>query len=491
MCRKYLSPARDPSSYGFRFKVGSPLASRAKAYPQWKMSEATRREMKWFFAWVGHGATIGRLNRLLSRRLNERTPMKNIGALIGACSALLLGGALHSSAQSGGDRLPLTSSRPAHFVWSRAAISGGGMNTGVLFANDRGGPPGQENWGVGDAALSDVAFAPSNPQLHVLARSTWKGYSAPYARLYRSLDAGSTWQGFPAPPPSAPAAPGYAQAGGMAKVAISSTDPNRWVYVRPFAAPYYTSNGLGQSIGWKLSQGVPFYARDVFPYGVNLIRLAADAADGMRFYLLNHANGVEVWRSTDGGATWSLPAGARLPDADAFLLAPAKIGGRGELWISLKERGLWRSRDGGDTFERVNEGMVKAAYGVTWGKAAPGSNAPTLFIAGTLVEGGREVDGVFLSTDEGRTFSRMTLPGISFFGGLPLNAMAGDPRRFGRVYIGTGGTGILYEVAQSAPLLAAGMNGLEEGTDSMSVSSSEVLEVGGGSMPPSTSCRGR
>ncbi len=51
--------------------------------------------------------------------------------------------------------------------------------------------------------------------------------------------------------------------------------------------------------------------------------------------------------------------------------------------------------------------------------------------------------------------------------------------------------GIFYEVAQSAPLLAAGMNGLEEGTDSMSVSSSEVLEVGGGSMPPSTSCRGR
>ncbi len=51
--------------------------------------------------------------------------------------------------------------------------------------------------------------------------------------------------------------------------------------------------------------------------------------------------------------------------------------------------------------------------------------------------------------------------------------------------------GVSYEVAQSAPLLAAGMNGLEEGTDSMSVSSSEVLEVGGGSMPPSTSCRGR
>ncbi len=50
---------------------------------------------------------------------------------------------------------------------------------------------------------------------------------------------------------------------------------------------------------------------------------------------------------------------------------------------------------------------------------------------------------------------------------------------------------VIYEVAQSAPLLAAGMNGLEEGTDSMSVSSSEVLEVGGGSMPPSTSCRGR
>lgn len=48
-----------------------------------------------------------------------------------------------------------------------------------------------------------------------------------------------------------------------------------------------------------------------------------------------------------------------------------------------------------------------------------------------------------------------------------------------------------YEVAQSAPLLAAGMNRLEEGTDSMSVSSWEVLEVGGDSMPPSTSGRGR
>ncbi len=112
--------------------------------------------------------------------------------------------------------------------------------------------------------------------------------------------------------------------------------------------------------------------------------------------------------------------------------------------------------------------------------------APPLAIAATFGALLPDLDAA------GSTIKYLQVGGVMPF--MPLSGLL--HRAFGHRGLLHSGWGLaayvlLCEVAQSAPLLAAGMNGLEEGTDSMSVSSSEVLEVGGGSMPPSTSCRGR
>ena len=51
------------------------------------------------------------------------------------------------------------------------------------------------------------------------------------------------------------------------------------------------------------------------------------------------------------------------------------------------------------------------------------------------------VDGFFRSTDKGVSWVRINDDQHQFGGG---GAITGDPRVFGRVYLGTGGRGILY-----------------------------------------------
>jgi len=69
--------------------------------------------------------------------------------------------------------------------------------------------------------------------------------------------------------------------------------------------------------------------------------------------------------------------------------------------------------------------------------AAPGALYPALYVIGTA----RGVEGVFRSTDEGRTWLRIN-DGRTGFG--TMSHVCGDPRRFGRVYLGTNGRGVLY-----------------------------------------------
>lgn len=349
-----------------------------------------------------------------------------------------------------GPRLYATMADVNGFAWDDVTQTPQKQLFESVYPNDSGGPPGKEDWGIGDSACSDIQWAPSKPQNQVVLRSTWKGYYSPYARLYRTADAGKTWQGFPAPPPNETGAPDYAQAAGAAKIAISCDDPNRMVYVRPYSFPVYTQNGFdGASIAWKPSNGVNFSFKDVFPYHVSGIRLSADATNGKRFYLSNRANGgTQIWVSDDGGANWLLPATQQLPSAgDDFLLATTRgAEGKGELWIGANANGLFRSKDGACTFERVAPKTVSFAKAIAWGKPQSGKQTPTGYLAGTV--NGR--DGVFYSLDSGATWNAMTIDGQPLVGGATINDMRADGRVWGRVYIATAGTGVLYSTATSS-----------------------------------------
>jgi hypothetical protein len=114
----------------------------------------------------------------------------------------------------------------------------------------------------------------------------------------------------------------------------------------------------------------------------------------------------------------------------------------GELFVTFKWNGLYRSSDGGVTFTKNPK--VTWATGVAFGKKAPDSNYPTLFVTGRVDDGASTTDGVFLSKNMGQSFIRMTPANKPWIGGIDVTDMCGDAREYGRVYIGTGGTGVVY-----------------------------------------------
>ena len=72
-----------------------------------------------------------------------------------------------------------------------------------------------------------------------------------------------------------------------------------------------------------------------------------------------------------------------------------------------------------------------------FGQAAPGARYPAIYLAG-LVGG---VQGIFRSTDGGASWvaDQHRRAAVGWIG----QTITGDPRVFGRVYLGTNGRGIL------------------------------------------------
>ncbi|BCY07727.1 cellulose binding domain-containing protein [Actinoplanes sp. L3-i22] len=142
----------------------------------------------------------------------------------------------------------------------------------------------------------------------------------------------------------------------------------------------------------------------------------------------------KFYTSTDGGATFTAQSVA-LPTTGRLHLK-AVPGVTGEVWVA-GGTGLLRSTDAGKTFTSVSN-TVTEGVNVAFGKAAPGATHPAVFLVGT-VDG---VDGVFRSDDTGATWVRINDDKHQY--GNAGDALAGDPRIWGRVYLGTNGRGILY-----------------------------------------------
>jgi hypothetical protein len=183
-----------------------------------------------------------------------------------------------------------------------------------------------------------------------------------------------------------------------------------------------------------------------------------------------------VWRSADGGATWTAVAGFAKPDMrpvgdpvdpkvfyaydDAALLASTDGGatfapraslpaggshlvrvapGRaGDVWVALKNGGLARSVDGGKHVEMLTP--VRYCGAVGFGKAAEGHDYPAVYIWGEV--GG--VRGIHRSLDAGATWTRINDDAHQYGGPGDGRFIVGDMNRFGVVYMSTAGRGIVY-----------------------------------------------
>ena len=228
---------------------------------------------------------------------------------------------------------------------------------------------------------------------------------------FRSTDGGKSWKAFASAPPR--------NAGiDTGRIALSA-DGARIVWAMRRAAPHVSSD---QGRTWRPVQGVTAGDQPNFVP-------AADRVNPMRFYVHDAAQGA-VLASTDGGESFKVVARG-LTDAGPMKAVP---GIEGEVWLPTRQ-GLMRSTDGGAGFKRM-AGVDDAGL-VGFGKAAPGQGHPAVFIWGK-VEG---VEGVFRSDDVGKTWLKLNDQRWGFAG---LSALTGDPARFGRVYLGVHGRGIIY-----------------------------------------------
>ncbi len=183
------------------------------------------------------------------------------------------------------------------------------------------------------------------------------------------------------------------------------------------------------------SFGGTFAASSGLPAGA---RVESDRVNPNTFYGV--ANGT-FYVSTNGGQSFSAAASG-LPTDARFKAMP---GVAGEIWLAgtTGATGLWRSVNGGTSFTKLSN--VSSARNIGFGKAAPGRTNMALYAVAT-VDG---VEGVFRSNDAGASWVRINDNAHQW--GNMGEAITGDPRVYGRVYLGTNGRGILYGDTSTVP----------------------------------------
>ncbi|MGA7706303.1 MAG: hypothetical protein WCD77_00840 [Acidobacteriaceae bacterium] len=271
-----------------------------------------------------------------------------------------------------------------------------------------------------------LASATLQPQ--VIVRVGLSAKHIPDENISYSLDEGRTWHGTAATP---------ASGSRSGSIAVSS-DGKTWVWTPDGAQSRFTCD---RGNNWAPSTGLP----------ANL-RVIADPIAPKSFYAISLPDQT-LFRSTDGAATFS---------AQKFTLSDGPLaispslrgdprGGENELYAAPgRPHDLWFAAINGLYHAAVAAGVpsdnrvsfvrmpgISEIQAFGFGKAAPHQAYPALYLAGTV----QGQPGVFRSVDRGQSWVRINDDQHQW--GLILR-ITGDPRIYGRVYVGTHGRGTLY-----------------------------------------------
>ncbi|MEV4483399.1 cellulose binding domain-containing protein [Micromonospora coxensis] len=198
----------------------------------------------------------------------------------------------------------------------------------------------------------------------------------------------------------------------------ASADGSQFVWAPGDAGqPVVRSVGFGTT--WTPATGIP----------ANAV-VESDRVDPNTFYGFS---GGRFYVSTDGGARFTASAATGLPTTGTVRFK-ALPGRKGDVWLA-GEGGLWHSTDSGASFTKLS--TVSTSGNIGFGKAAPGQTYPALYLFGA-VDGKH---GVYRSDDAGAAWVRINDDQHQY--GNAGDALTGDPRVYGRVYLGTNGRGIL------------------------------------------------
>ncbi|HEX3358429.1 MAG TPA: xyloglucanase [Tepidisphaeraceae bacterium] len=246
---------------------------------------------------------------------------------------------------------------------------------------------------------SDIDFAEKNPDIVARAFGGNNSHGA------FSTDNGKTWTAFTS----------AAQGNGGGNIAVSS-DGATFVSTPENAQPQ-ASHDHGKT--WKPCEGIP-----------EKLRVVSDRVDSKNFYAFDESAGI-LYVSTDAGEHFSKRA-SDLPKAAGFLHAVPDHAGT--IFLT-SDQGLFYSKDAGATFTKLPN--VDGAKCIGFGKTAASQSFPAIYIIGRIAS----TYGFYRSEDLGVTWTRINDDQHQFGG---VTCITGDPRIYGRVYIGSSNRGILY-----------------------------------------------
>jgi photosystem II stability/assembly factor-like uncharacterized protein len=262
----------------------------------------------------------------------------------------------------------------------------------------------------------DIDVAWSKPELVVRVGYNDNGKNGAF-----SSDGGATWTPF------------AAMAKGKAAGCIAIAADGGAIVWSPKEGSPQTSRDRGAT--WTRADGAPEPSK-IPDWAPSNIRIAADRVNPKKFYIFDSMGG-RAFASDDAGAHF-VESHSGLPTLPDYNLGAGSIhaapGVEGDVWLTTGKE-LYRSKDSGKTFDTVSSVGESNALG--FGKPAEGKKFPAIYLIGKV----NDTAGSFRSDDEGATWVRINDDSHQF--GF-ASVIAGDPRIYGRVYLGTGGRGVLY-----------------------------------------------
>ncbi len=291
----------------------------------------------------------------------------------------------------------------AHLVSAIGDVSG-------FRHDDLDSPPSTIHTSPTYASSNSIDFAELVPNFMVRTGSANKDEDPNAKALGFSYDGGANWFSSSSEP-----------AGSGGEVAVSADGIS--IVWRTGDGAVHVSQDSGNS--WTQSAGIPD--------GAHVI---ADRVNPQLFYAFAAGN---IYVSIDGGSTFAATSASGLPASGSSDLR-AVPGREGDIWFAGGDEtggpyGLWHSTDYGESFTKLAN--VEEADSIGFGKSAPGEDYPALYSI-AQIDGER---GFFRSDNGGTSWVRINNDEHQY---ARVTTITGDPRIYGRVYVGTNGRGIVY-----------------------------------------------
>ncbi len=224
--------------------------------------------------------------------------------------------------------------------------------------------------------------------------------------------------------------------GRVSDIAVYEKEPRIFYVATASGGLWKTENGgLTMSAVWDKGSSVAMGAVDVSQSDPNLVWIGTGEQNGR-----NSASwGDGVYKSTDGGKTWSFVGLKETRHIAQVLIDPKNsetvyVAACGKLWGTNPERGVYKTSDGGKTWEHVLK--IDDKTGVVDMVMDPSNNKVLLAAAyerqrypWNYISGGPG-SGLYKSTDAGKTWKKITkgMP-EGTIGRIGLSYFKKDPKK--------------------------------------------------------------